>query len=440
MEKIYRVTPKDGGWIVQRKSDRKTMHKPFKKQKDAQAYELELSAKAPQVNGQANGNGKIATKTVRQAYKLFADWKEKEAQPDTGLNEASAGWYGTEYRLRISKEMPDVLLSDFKMKVMETYLDNLLKAKVPYKTMVRSVAGIKTFIRRMCVEEENPCTDLLYFSISKHYPKVMPKDNDLRYEREVEMLDVSSVKDILKTYLKEAPTKTESAYTYALVSVAYMFGLRPGEILALKKANVDFENKILQIKGSIVKGKYLPKTKNRGSTRPLDMDQNQIDFFHWWLGYLKNYSNYHKHSVWMFPGVHRFDLEVKQSCAKDQFLSYKTFRTLIWKAFARMGLADITVRRSGHAKVNKSIFKGNPIKQFRHRFCFDLHNAMNSSPLLTANYCKQSSGHTLFKTFADRYGNKKVRGTPEERAARANAKRLALKTDIVAVPKLITQN
>lgn len=437
MEKIYRVTPKNGKWIVQRIADRKTMHKPFRLKSEAAAYELELMAKAP---SQANGNGKAATKTVLQAYKLFAEWKEKEAQPDTGINETSAGWYGMEYRLRISEFMPDVLLSDLKVKVMETYLDNLLKEKVPYKTMKRSVAGIKTFIKRMCVEEENPCTDLLYFSISKHYPKVLPKDNDLRYERDVEMVEVSSIKDILDTYLKEAPTNPESAYTYALVSVAYMFGLRPGEILALKKANVDFENSILQIKGSISNGKYLPKTKNRGSTRPIDLDKGQIDFFHWWLGYLKNYSNYHKHSIWMFPGVHRFDLEVKHTSMEYRFLSYKTFRTLIWKAFARMGLADITVRRSGHAKVNKSIFKGNPIKQFRHRFCHDLHNAMNSSPLLTANYCKQSSGHTLFKTFADRYGNKKVRGTAEERAARANAKRIALKTDIVAVPKLITRN
>ncbi len=336
--------------------------------------------------------------------------------------------------------MPDVLLSDFDQLVMEKYLDNLLEAKVPYKTMVKSVAGIKTFLKRMAIEKENPCMDLIYFSISKHYPKVLPRNNDLRYEPDVEMLEVSSVNDILKVYLKEAPTNPESAYTYALVSVAYMFGLRPGEILALKKANIDFDNSILQIKGSIVDGKYLAKTKNRGSTRPIDLDQNQIDFFHWWLGYLKNHSNYHKYSIWMFPGVHRFDLEVKQTVTEDHFLCYKTFRTLVWKAFARMGLADITIRRSGHAKVNKSIFKGNPIKQFRHRFCFDLHNAMNSSPLLTANYCKQSSGHTLFKTFADRYGNKKVRGTPEERSARADAKRIALKTDIVAVPKLITQN
>ena len=79
------------------------------------------------------------------------------------------------------------------------------------------------------------CNFLIYFSIAKYYPKVLPRDNDLRYEPEVEMLDVSAVNDILKTYLKEAPIKSESAYTYALVSVAYMFGLRPGEILAIKK-------------------------------------------------------------------------------------------------------------------------------------------------------------------------------------------------------------
>ena len=64
---------------------------------------------------------------------------------------------------------------------------------------------------------------------------------------------------------------------------------------------------------------------------------------------------------------------------------------------------------------------------------------MNSSPLLTANYAKQSSGHTQFKTFAERYGNKPVRGTAEERAARAAAKAKALNTDIVPNTKLITR-
>ena len=117
----------------------------------------------------------------------------------------------------------------------------------------------------MAVEEENPCLDLLCFSIKKHYPKVVPKDNALKHEPEVEMLDVKEVKSILDLYQKEAPTNTESGYTFALVSVAYMFGLRPGEILALKKANVDFDNKILQIKGSIVDGKFFKYLKYRDS-------------------------------------------------------------------------------------------------------------------------------------------------------------------------------
>ena len=104
----------------------------------------------------------------------------------------------------------------------------------------------------------------------------MPKDNDLKYEREVQMLKDEEVKKILNLYYEEAPTNPESAYTFALISIVFMFGLRIGEVLALKKANVDFENDLLHIKGSIVDGKFLNKTKNRGSTRSLEMDKNAI--------------------------------------------------------------------------------------------------------------------------------------------------------------------
>ena len=105
-----------------------------------------------------------------------------------------------------------------------------------------------------------------------------------------------------------------------------------------------------------------------------------------------------------------------------------------------MGLAEISIPADGHVVVRKSDFKGAPTKMFRHKFCNALFNAMNSDPQLTANYAKQSSGHTQFKTFSERYGNKPVRGTTEERTARANAKRKALNTDIVPNIKFITQN
>ena len=433
MANIHRVTPLRDKWIVQRVSDRKQIGKSFEYKSEAAAYELELIAKAPQANGKA------ATKTVLEAYRGFAAYKKDEAQPDTGINKHSAGWYDLDYRLRISKFMSDVILSEFDQLVMEKYLDNLLKAKVPYKTMKRSVAGIKTFLKRMAVQRENPRLDLLQFSIVKHFKKVVPKDDDLIHEPETQMLKDEEVKKILNLYYTEAPTNPESAYTFALLCILFMFGLRISEILGLHKANVDLENNLLHVKGSIVDGKYINKTKNEASRGPREMDENAIKFFDWWLGYL---NQHHKHSVYIFPGVHRFDLKGKavyKPNGQDKPICYKTARNVIWKAYARMGLAEISIARDGHVRVIKSDFKGFPTRSFRHKFCNALYNAMNSNPLLTANYCKQSSGHNLFKTFADRYGNKPVRGTAEERAARANAKRKALNTDIVPNTKLITQ-
>ena len=160
MTDIYRITPLRKKWIVQRVSDRKQIGKSFKNKSEAAAYELELLGKAP-----SQANGKIATRTVLEAYQKFADYKKDEAQPGSGVSKHSAGWYDIDYRLRISKFMPDVLLSEIDQLVMGKYLDNLLKAKVPYKTIVRSVAGIKTFLISMAVERENPRLDLLQFSI-----------------------------------------------------------------------------------------------------------------------------------------------------------------------------------------------------------------------------------------------------------------------------------
>ena len=433
----YRVTPlkrkKGKVYIVQRVADRKQIGKSFGLKSEAAAYELELLAKAPQANG------KIATKTILQAYKGFAVWKKDDAQGESGTTKHSARWYGTDYRLRISKFMPDVLLSEFDQLVIEEYLDTLLEAKVPYKTMKRSVAGIKTFLKRMAVERENPRLDLLQFSIAKHYKRVVPKNDDLVHEPEVQMLKDEEVKNILNLYYKEAPTNPESAYTFALLGIFFQFGLRLSEVLGLHKANVDFENNLLHVKGSIVDGKYLNKTKNKASRGTKEMDKNAIKFFDWWLGYLDHHK---KHSIFILPGVHRFDLEGKavyKPNGQGKPICPKTARNLVWKAYARMGLAEIEIPRDGHVRVIKSDFKGFPTRTFRHKFCNSLFNAMNSNPLLTANYCKQSSGHDQFKTFSERYGNKPVRGTADERAARADAKRKALNTDIIPNTKLITK-
>ena len=91
--------------------------------------------------------------------------------------------YDTEYRLRISKYMPDsVLLSKFNILDMETYLDNLKAADVPFKTMRKSVKDIKHFIRRAKAIGLKPSEDMLTYNILENL-SVVPQDDDLDLQK-----------------------------------------------------------------------------------------------------------------------------------------------------------------------------------------------------------------------------------------------------------------
>ena len=68
MEKIYRVTPLRGKWIVQRVSDRKTMHKPFRLKTEANDEVLRLTGMAA---FEQNKGAAVGIKFI-DAFKKFA--------------------------------------------------------------------------------------------------------------------------------------------------------------------------------------------------------------------------------------------------------------------------------------------------------------------------------------------------------------------------------
>ena len=109
MSKIYRVTPKNGKWIIQRISDRATVSaKPFIKKTDAEnaMYAMEVSSQ--------KSNKQDGAITFVEAFKKFADWKLSLHSDNARVDYHSLQRYDTEYRQRISKYMnKDVLLSDF---------------------------------------------------------------------------------------------------------------------------------------------------------------------------------------------------------------------------------------------------------------------------------------------------------------------------------------
>ena len=412
MSKTYRVTPKNGKWIIQKIDDRTTVSaKPFIKKTDAEnaMYAMEAS------NQKTKHDGSI---TFNQAFKKFAEWKLSLHSENGRVDFHSLQRYDTEYRQRISKYMnKEVLLSDFNIVAMEEYLDNLKAAGVPFKTMRKSVKDIKHFLRRAKAVDLKPNESMLEYNILENL-SVVPEDDDEIYQKEVDIniLDDQKVMAIMDQLYQGMKAKDINATnTFAIFCLMFFFGLRASELSGIKKDAVDMINKLLHIRGTWRNHKWRNKTKNRGSKRSIEIDNEAAKFLEMWLYYRMEYK---PDNIYLLAGKNNGPL------------SYQYIYDHIWKTYAAHGLANITLKKGGHVKVISSPLKGFPTKFFRHRFSSHMIAAMNSNPLLNKNKVKRLIGHTQYSTSEGIYGNKEIRGTEEERKALAAAKADANKSNI----------
>ena len=432
MTKTYRVTPKNGKWIIQKISDRSTVSaKPFIKKSDAE------DAMYAMIVPDVKDNTIQKEISFKAAFKKFADWKLSLKTKDNRIDNHSLKRYDTEYRQRISKYMDDkVLLSKFNILDMENYLENCQKHGVPFKTMRKSVKDIKHFLRRANAVGLEPKMDMLTYNILDNH-KVVPQDDDLIYKKEIDIdvLPDEKIKEIIDNLYHEGINAGDinTANAFAIFCLFFFFGLRASELSAIHrdfhqdKSCVDFDNALLHIRGTIRNHQYQNKTKNRGSRRPIPIDANGMKFLEIWFHYLdgREYRN-DRNNKYLLPGKNGGPL------------CYKTINGLMWKTYAKHGLAEIKVARDGHVTPINSPLKGFTTKIFRHRLATNLMDNMHQHKELGRNRVKSLIGHTQFSTSAEIYGNKVRRGTDKERAAVAEAKAKATGSNIFS--KVIENN
>jgi len=413
MSKIYRVTPKNNKWIIQRISDRATVSaKPFIKKTDAEdaMYAMEVSSQ--------KSNKQDGAITFVEAFKKFADWKLSLHSDNARVDYHSLQRYDTEYRQRISKYMnKDVLLSDFNIVAMEEYLDNCKAAGVPFKTMRKSIKDIKHFLRRAKAVGLEPNESMLAYNILDNLA-VVPENDDEIYKKEIDIniLDDQKVSEIIEDLYKGMNAKDINCTNiFAIFCMMFFFGLRASELSGIRLDAVDLNNRILKIQGTWRHHRWRNKTKNRGSKRSIEIDDDAAKFLEKWMYYRMEYK---PDNIYLLAGKNNGPL------------SYQYIYDQIWKTYSQHGLAEIEYKKGGHVKVISSPLSGFPTKIFRHRFGSHMIAAMNSSPLLDQNRVKRLIGHTQFSTSAEIYGNKEIRGTAEERKALAVAKANANKSNI----------
>ncbi len=405
----YYIINKRNLWTIQRKEDRKQMAPGFKLKSDAVAYLQKLTAQAAEQT-QPVSEFKFKSEWLAYANQRLAD----AADHNNRITMSGVQGYMNDYNQRISKYMPDVLLSDFNTLVLEQFLKDAHKNNHSYKTLKRQVRNIKTFLRRMNVVGKKPCLETLDFKIHEFYA-IVPADDNKYFEAVPTVISDKQVQAILEKLNSEKLKDEDCAMKFGIFTMSLFFGLRRSELLGLKRSHVDLDNNLLHIVGIRDRnGQWLNRTKNRGSKRSIELDAHSAKFLKYWLDYVNaNYS----HSLWLFPSLKK---------TTYGSLSPKKVSELIWTTYADMGLAKIERRSDGHIKVVESDFKGAPLKTFRHRLATMLINSMNSEKTLDANYIKSVIGHTRFQTTRDRYGNHTLIGSEEERKARIEAKQRAL--------------
>jgi len=378
------IVRKRGGWIVREKATRKQINQGILRlRKDALEF----------IDDLINNESKIRPSKLwfKSEFKKFADERwDIAADPTIQLTFGGAQGYKSDWNKRIDPLFDDCLLSDFKYSQMSTFIIKCHKAGHKFKTLARMVRNIKAFLNVMAERGNRPCLDMLKYDITKQW-EVVPADHEERYEKETVIIDEKQLGDMILDLQKSKDKDFKSAYKFALISTLFLFGLRRGEVKGRKQKDVDFDNAILSINSVYIQkeGGLLKRTKNKGSFRNIDVDENGLLFFNWWINTVKKFK---PDTDWLYP-----------SFRGDSPLSDSGFSNLMWTTLADYGFAKIHFHK-GHVVVDESPFKNAVSKMFRHRLGTTLINAMDYEKL-DRNYIKKTLGHTRFTTSQDRYGN-----------------------------------
>lgn len=178
------------------------------------------------------------------------------------IRENSKSYYNTVYRKHISPKLGNFYLRDITQVQIKELIKELGKQGYKYET--------KNKVRIMLLDMFNKALDNEFVNKNPARGITVKRDE----EKDVQVL---SIKDQVSFFDCCKGTFYDNFFTVAIST-----GMRIGEIAALRKEDIDFENKLISVKRTLVYQKYegdtcktfhfeLPKTKT--STRQIPMNR-----------------------------------------------------------------------------------------------------------------------------------------------------------------------
>ncbi len=328
---------------------------------------------------------------LRTTFELFAKQRLLDAETGGNLTKEGVRRYDAFWRKYLHNTMPDLFLDQLRNKHIEQLIKDLYsKHNLPYRTVWNIIASVKTFLRWCISKDYIFNTPVLEFTWT-NYRHLQPRDTD---KEPTTLISQEQCQELIYNLIDNKNKDYLSSYKLMLFASFAFTGLRMTELLGLQYQHIDLDNQLIHVQGryNYREGCFVQKTKNKGSTRAIDIVDDFLPLLKWWMFINKDHpSNY------LFPATR----------GTGPISEYRA-RRLIWQTYEENNLAVIKwSKKSGSVsyKVISSPFKGCPTKTYRHYVATSLINAMSSDPMLNKNNVKNALGHDLFRTTEEIYGN-----------------------------------
>jgi integrase len=413
-----RVVKRKKNYVIQDYDDgRKQIKKDskallFKYKKKAKAYAKELEGAVQRKEIKLVDRHKFMDK-FKEYGLVRIEQAEMEGSRDTVHGVSGYKSFHNKYLTLYFPE--DKYLDEIDGSVLEDFVKELKKAKVPYKTCTRIIQHIHTFLRWCMFKKLHlDFASALEWKIGEHGSSYLFPDNDEElYETEAQVITPEEASKVLSYVEKHKDRSRADAIAFGIFTMLACFGLRSSEIRGLKKTSFNFETRTVSIKGAFhARTGYANRTKNRGSNRTLDFTMSQSKHIKWFYDYM---FELRPHNKYLFT-----------STRGHNPIGEYVFRKTVYRTYEAVGLAKLrwfTQANTEQYEVLECRFKDGPTKTWRHYNATSLINNMRRLGL-TPNYVKERIGHTRWSTTEDRYGNHNDRGNAEirqERAAKVEA-------------------
>ncbi|MBF0714542.1 site-specific integrase [Gemella sp. GH3] len=215
--------------------------------------------------------------TEKQAYQELQEKINKKLNKDVGYK--NVGYYIDEFLKHKRSYVADNTYKQYKQGL--ALLDrNIIIIQLNKSFLESYINDLRSKYAPNTLNIYKTILNIFFKYVKKYYHKDFDLNIEFKLTKEDKAKEINKVKFIETNKIKEILSKIKQPIVRDFVTVQLLTGLRAGELLALQKEDINFENNILNITKTRHKNGNVASPKTLTSIRKIEVSQAVIDILY----------------------------------------------------------------------------------------------------------------------------------------------------------------